>query len=124
MKARYSARRLLAPAALASATMLAACAGEPPTSEIGHARSAIGRAEADGAAQLAPAPLQTAHDKLGRAQVAVQSGDYTQARRMAEQADVDAEYADASSRAQRAEKTARELQSMQSAPQQPGSTQR
>lgn len=110
MRSANQIRYLTAPAIFATALTLAACGGPPPpTTEIQHARDAIARAEDDGAAQLASSPLASAQSKLARAQSAV-NNDNALARRMAEQSEVDAEYADAYSRAQRTENTANELQ--------------
>lgn len=111
MRQRLLPARLAALASFISAVALGACAsGSPPTSEIAHARTAIERAEGDGAAQLASAPLQTAQSKLSRAQAASQDKDYVQAQRLAEQAEADADYAGAVARAQRAQRTVSEMQ--------------
>ena len=88
-----------------SAFVLGACA-EIPSHQIAHARDSIIRAEEDGALQFAPDSLRTAQDKLEKAQAASHEGEYTQARRLAEQAEVDADYASATARAETAIKTA------------------
>jgi Domain of unknown function (DUF4398) len=108
------ARHLAAPALFASAVALVACASDPPpTAEIAHARSAIERAENDGAAQLAPAPLQLAQGKLNQAQTASKGKEYLEAKRFAEQSQADAEYAGAVSRANRAQQAAGQMQQLE-----------
>ena len=106
----HHGRRLAAPAILATALALAACSSAPPpTAEMRGARDAIARAQDDGAAQLAPQPLQMAQDKLARAQADVTNDKNDAAKRWAEQAQADADFAAASSNAQKAEHTASEL---------------
>jgi uncharacterized protein DUF4398 len=90
---------------LLSALALGACA-QIPSHEIAHARDTIVRAEEDGALNLAPAPLQMAQEKLDKAKAASRAGEYAQARRLAGQAEVDADYASATARAEQAVKTA------------------
>lgn len=102
-----------APAVLVASMALIGCAGDAPTHEIAHAKDTITRAQEDGAAKLAPDPLQLSQDKLAKATAASEKGDYDQARRLAEEAEADADYASASARAAQAESTARELQNPQ-----------
>lgn len=88
-----NARRLCAPVLMAAG--LAACANEPPppTAQIGASTQAIASAEQAGALRYAPAALQTARDKLAQAQAAVRADDHVRARRLAEEAQVEAELA-------------------------------
>ena len=90
---------------LLSVLALGACA-EIPSHEIAHARDTIIRAEEDGALVLAPAPLQLAQDKLAKARTASKNGEYVEARRLAEESEVDADYASATARAENAVRTA------------------
>jgi hypothetical protein len=106
-------RRLTAPAILASALALAACAQEPPTAAIHAARSSIALAQENGAQALAPQQLAQATDKLGRAQAAVKNSDMKSAEWLAEESQVDAELAGMSSNAQRIGNTASELQGLE-----------
>lgn len=100
-----------APCLLVAILSLAACGGEPvPTAQMNEAKRAVTRAQEDGAAAVAPAPLQMAQDKLNRAHGAA-GNDNTQARRWAEQAEADAEFADTTTLAQRAQTALNELQS-------------
>jgi hypothetical protein len=101
------ARHWAVPVALVTVFGLGACASsERPTQELASARSAISRAQADGAGQLAPAPLQSAQDKFARAHGA---SDDAEARRLAQASEVDADLAAATARAQRAEATFTDL---------------
>ncbi len=79
--------------------LLAACAGDPPTTQLALARSAMQDATRDGAAQRAPQQFASAQDKMARAEAANKSGDYTEARRMAEEAEADAHVASATAHA-------------------------
>ena len=100
--------RLALSLSLLSGLALAACAEGPPTAEMGIANNAISRAQDEGAAELAPDPLKLATAKLQDAQAAMTKSDNKQARYLAEQAALDANYAEASALAQRAHKTAHE----------------
>ena len=82
-------RRLVLAAALATS----ACATEPPpAAELASARAAIEQAGTAGL-QRAPSELEAARAKLSRAQDAVASGDNVHARRLAQEAEVDARLA-------------------------------
>ena len=77
---------------LAFLAVLAACATEPsPTAELAAARAAVEQAAP--AARYAPKELAAAQTKLGRAENALARGDNLQARRLAQQAEVDARLA-------------------------------
>lgn len=90
---------------------LAACAspGKPPTAELTSAQASITQAESAGAVQQAPVELLTAREKLGRAQAAAREERFDQARRLANQAEVDAELAEQKSRVAKAQTAAQEL---------------
>jgi hypothetical protein len=77
---------------LALLVVLAACATEaPPTAELASARAAV--AQAGPTAEYAPKELAAAQTKLTAAQQALARGDNVQARRLAQQAEVDARLA-------------------------------
>jgi hypothetical protein len=79
--------------ALALGCGVAACASTPPpTDQLAAARVMVNQAEPR-AAKDAPLELQTAQAKLGRAEDAMQQGEYEIARRNAEQAELDAKLA-------------------------------
>jgi uncharacterized protein DUF4398 len=78
---------------LLTALAAAACATEPPpAATLASARAAVEQASAGGA-QHAPSELAAARTKLRRAQDALARGDNVQARRLAEEAEVDARLA-------------------------------
>jgi Tfp pilus assembly protein PilF len=79
--------------ALLAGLAAAACATEPPpAAALASARAAVEHAGA-GVAQHAPSELAAAQIKLGRAQDALARGDNLRARRLAEEAEVDARLA-------------------------------
>ncbi|UKJ74132.1 DUF4398 domain-containing protein [Azospirillum brasilense] len=80
---------------LSASVGLAACAGSvpPPTAQLGASAQAIQQAERAGALQHAPAEFQSAREKLAAADAAMREDERTQARRLAEQAQADAELA-------------------------------
>ncbi|MCW2235734.1 DUF4398 domain-containing protein [Azospirillum canadense] len=83
-----------AAAVLAAAAGLAACADvPPPTAQLGASAQAVQTAERAGALQYAPAEYQSAREKLGAADTAMRNDDRTKARRLAEEAQVEADLA-------------------------------
>lgn len=99
-------------ATLAAAALATACAsgGDRPTEELVRARTLVEQAESGGAQQYAAADLERARSKLLAAEDAAESGDQEEARRLAEQAMVDAEYAAAETARVKSERSAQELQ--------------
>ena len=87
-----------------------ACAGDPaPDAEMARADLAVSQAEDVNAPTHAPGPYALAQDKLERAQGAVADGENQEARRLAEQAAVDAELAAAQARSAVARRNAEQL---------------
>jgi len=81
------------PLILPTALALAACASAPPpATELASARAAIEQA-APFVSHYAPAELAAAQKKLERAEQALARDDRVQARRLAEEAEVDARFA-------------------------------
>jgi hypothetical protein len=81
------------------ALALAGCASAPPPlSELDDAAALIERAEAEDAGRHAPMELRFADEKLARARAAVDDKDYARAVLLADQAEVDAEFAFAKAR--------------------------
>lgn len=77
----------------AACLTLAACATtEPPLAQLSAARSMVGQAQSL-ASRYAQAELRSAEAKLARAEAAYRDSDWTTARRLAEQAEVDASLA-------------------------------
>jgi hypothetical protein len=88
---------------------LAACASaEPPVAQISAARSKVGEAQSL-ASRYAPAELRAAQAKLDRADLAYRDNDWTAARRLAEEAEVDAGYALAVAQDERSRRASAEL---------------
>ncbi|MBK3802117.1 DUF4398 domain-containing protein [Azospirillum brasilense] len=80
---------------LSASLGLVACAGSvpPPTAQLGASAQAIQQAERAGALEHAPAEFQSAREKLAAADAAMREDERTKARRLAEQAQADAELA-------------------------------
>jgi hypothetical protein len=82
---------------------LGGCASTPmPTAQLAVAEAAVQRANTTSTQESAPAELATAVGKLARARSAVTAGDATLARRMADEATVDAQLAEQRAAAKRA----------------------
>jgi hypothetical protein len=105
------ARLLHIAAALSLAAGLGACAskGVAPVAELATARASISQAESAGALDAAPVELLTARDKLGKAEAAAREERFTDARRLAAQAEADAEVAERKARAVKAQAAATAL---------------
>ena len=87
-------RTALPAAALLGLALLAACGGSKPVrpdEAMEAAEVAVGKAGAGKPVAEAQAPLTQARGKLDQARAALQAGNFTQARRLAEQARADAE---------------------------------
>ena len=109
MKTEIS-RWALSAAAGAAVLGLAACASSPvPYEKIAVAKSAVQRAEQNGAPEMAPVELAAARDKLARAEKAAADHDGKPAAVLADQANVDAQLAEATAAEQRSHKAALEF---------------
>jgi hypothetical protein len=91
--------------------LTAGCAteGPPPVEEVTRAQSVIDQADKAGVQRFAAADLQRAHDELNDAERANGAGKYTEARREAESAEVDADLATARASEGAALQAAREV---------------
>jgi hypothetical protein len=87
----------------------AGCAGTPPTEKVEVAEAAVRQADTRGAAEDAALELRLARDKLERARVAMADERYVTARRLAEQAQVDALLAEAKAQSAAALESAHEM---------------
>jgi len=107
-----NARPLAALAAVVALTVLslAGCAstGDMPREEMAVARAAVDRAAGPAGAD-APVEVSQAREKLERATAAVARKDYDMARRLAEQAEVDANLAEAKSHSVRSDRALAEV---------------
>jgi len=108
-------RRSALPGVLAIALMfLSACASSGPSiavvdQTLTEASTAVSEAEEVGAQEYAPLAFSDARDKMHGAQQAKADGNHAKAVRLAEQAVVDAEYAEIKTLAAKAEEAALEL---------------
>ena len=83
----------------------------PPVEQMAVSRSAVERVSSSpNVADAAPVEMQQARQKLERAQLAMNNKDYTLARRMAEEAEVDARVAEARASSARGERAMKEVQ--------------
>jgi hypothetical protein len=91
--------------------VLAGCAGKTPVPEkqITLATQSIAQAESSGAVEFAPVELRLARDKLSQAKLAVDSEENFKARRLADEAMVDANLAEAKARSAKSQKVVEEL---------------
>lgn len=106
-----------AAAVLSASIGLAACADvPPPTAQLGASSQAIQTAEQAGALRHAPAEFQTAREKLAAADAAMRKDERTRARRLAEEAQVDAQLAAARSRSAQAQQAAGAVRSLATPP--------
>ncbi len=89
---------------------LSGCAstGDVPREQMAVARAAVDRAQGPAGAD-APIEVSQAREKLDRANLAVARKDYDDARRLAEQAEVDANLAEAKSHSVRSDRALREV---------------
>ena len=93
--------------------MLYGCASSPPapTEQFAVGRAAVADAVSAGGAEFAPVALRSAQDNLDRANAAMAAGHYRDARRFAEDAEVDAKLAAATARSRKAERALAEVES-------------
>jgi hypothetical protein len=100
---------------------LVGCTVPPPKDSIAAADLAVKQALSSKASESAPLDLRLAVDKLDRAEVAMSQNDNTLARRLAEEALVDAQVAEAKTGSDEARRTVIEAQktldNLRSAPQ-------
>ena len=91
--------------------LFAGCASmPPPTEQLAVSKAALSNASSAGGQQFAPVPLSLAIEKMDAAAKAMAVEDYELAKRLAEQAQVDAQLATVTSRSAKAQNAARELQ--------------
>jgi hypothetical protein len=114
MKSFATTRVRIAPLAMTLAVGLAAlggCASTPaPTEQLAVAEAAVQRANTTSTSENSAVELKVATNKLAGARQAMASKDYELARRLAEQAEVDAEVAELRSQALRSRQAAQEAQ--------------
>lgn len=112
VKSACTSCRAGAAATIAVLALLAACSTAPPysSSAMPLAKQAIDNAVRDGAEQRDPEDLAMAQQKLALAQKSAGNGYYDDARRFAEEAEIDARLASARSRTVAASNALSQLQ--------------
>lgn len=103
---------------LLASTFITACASTSASKEemsvaseqISIARADLNSAISAGGNEFAPLQVRSALDKISSAEKAMAAKEYTRARQLAEQARVDAQLAEATSRSAKAEKAAEALE--------------
>lgn len=97
--------------AVAALGLMAGCASTPaPTEQMALSRAAVDTAMSAGGNEYAPVQLQAAMNKMDAAEKALLKEDYAQARKLAEQAEVDAKLASAMARSAKAKKASEAVQ--------------
>jgi chromosome segregation ATPase len=97
---------------LCGAMGLSSCAGKPPAatvSQVSQAELAVQQASKSKAPEYASVELYTAREQLASAQEALRQKEYTQARRWAERALVNAQLAETKAESEQTRRTAAEL---------------
>jgi chromosome segregation ATPase len=97
---------------LCGAMGLSSCAGKPPAatvSQVSQAELAVQQASKSKAPEYASVELYTAQEQLADAQEALRKKEYTQARRWAERALVNAQLAETKAESEQTRRTAAEL---------------
>lgn len=100
--ALFSKSRLALGTVILTASVLAGCAGNPPTTEMDVAQQAVNSATGSGATQYAPADMQSANANLRKARVAVEEKKFEEAKLYAEKATWDARVAERKSQIEKA----------------------
>jgi Domain of unknown function (DUF4398) len=83
---------------------------QPPTATVSQAQLAIRQADQSKASQYAPLELRKAQEKIAQAENAMRNEEYLRARRLAEEALVDARLAESKANSEMARRNAVELQ--------------
>lgn len=102
---KHMKNRLAQVAGAAMVLSLAACSSPqkaPATADVAVSKNAVENAVSAGAADLAPAEINAARDKMVRANAALAAKDYTLARDLATQAQADAKLATSKSNSAKA----------------------
>jgi Domain of unknown function (DUF4398) len=104
-----SLRQLIGVLPVCGILVMTGCAGKPPLTNLSQAELAVQEADSKTASQHAPLELRTAREQLEQAKGAVADKEYDEARRLADQALVNAQLAEARSGAEKARQAAAEL---------------
>ncbi len=109
---RFPSSRMSIPTlGIGIAIFVAGCASvPPPTEQMAVSKAAVARASNTDTNEFAPLELQSAKDKLARAERAMAQENYQLAKQLAEEAQVDAKLAEAKSQSAKTQKAARDSQ--------------
>lgn len=90
---------------------LVGCADKvpPPAQQVNMATQAIAQAESAGAFEFAPVELKSARDKLSQAKLAMDKEENNKARRLADEAMIDANLAESKARSAKSQKVVEEI---------------
>lgn len=102
--------KVLCAAAVFSLTACASSQKAPATADVAVSRNAVENAVSAGAADLAPAEINLARDKMMRANAALAAKDYALARDLATQAQADAKLAQSKANSAKATAAANALE--------------
>ncbi|EJM72386.1 DUF4398 domain-containing protein [Pseudomonas sp. GM55] len=104
-KSSFTSQHGLKMAALVigGSSVLAGCAGKPPTEQFAVTESAVNNAVSAGGTEFAAVEMKSAQDKLKQAEIAMHDKKYEQAKILAEQAEWDARVAERKAQAMKAE---------------------
>lgn len=104
-------RMFLAMVTVLGLLFLAACASTPPPSDkLANVGMAIQRARESEAQKYAPLELKLAVEKYEKAKDAVEEEEYDRARRLADEALIDAQLAESKAKAEKQKKIAQDMQ--------------
>ena len=105
-------QQYLAAGAISCAVFVAGCASNPPapTEQMAVSKVAIANAVSAGGAEYASVEMQSAQNKMDGATRAMEKQDYDTARRLAEEAQVDARLAEKKAHSAKAQKAAMVMQ--------------
>lgn len=107
----YSVKRLPSWGVIFCTLLLSGCVtGPPPTDQMISAKSAVADAISAGAPEFAPMEMRRAQTKLDDASAAMVAKEYVRARRLSEQAEVDAKLASSKARSLKAQKEVAKLE--------------
>lgn len=108
----YRAKRLARLCSILSSLTLFGCSSVPaPTEQLAVSRTALDDARSAGAAEYAARDFNDARNKLEQANAAMRQEDYVRARRLAEEAELDARLAQQKSQTAKSQAAVDEIQS-------------
>lgn len=102
---------MIVPALVGGMVLTAGCASTPPPNEqLAVSKTVVENAGSADTLEYAPVELRSARDKLAEAERAMRDKEYVRARRLAEEAEVDARLAQSKANAAKAERAVAEAQ--------------